>query len=81
TLVLEPILIYFLRRLTVRLPAWVFLPTWVCLQISLGLRPHSSNVAFWAHVGGFVVGAVISVAIYKYILKDRRYSTRVEHRN
>jgi membrane associated rhomboid family serine protease len=42
---------------------------WFFLQISLGLRQHGSNVAFWAHVGGFVAGAVISVAVYKYIPK------------
>jgi membrane associated rhomboid family serine protease len=69
TLVLEPVLIYFLRRLTIHLPAWVFLPMWFFLQISLGLKQHASNVAFWAHVGGFVAGAVISVAVYKYISK------------
>jgi len=28
TLVLEPVLIYFLRQLTIRLPAWIFLPVW-----------------------------------------------------
>jgi hypothetical protein len=33
-LVLDPALIYFLRRLTIRLPAWVFLPVWFFLQIS-----------------------------------------------
>jgi membrane associated rhomboid family serine protease len=69
TLVLEPVLIYFLRRLTIHLPAWVFLPMWFFLQISLGLKQHASNLAFWAHVGGFVAGAVISVAVYKYIPK------------
>jgi len=67
TLVLEPVLIYFLRRLTVRLPAWVFLPTWFFLQISLGLKPHGSNVAFWAHVGGFLAGSMTSIAVYNYI--------------
>ncbi len=69
TLVLDPALIYFLRRLTIRLPAWVFLPIWFFLQISMGLKPRGSNVAFWAHVGGFVAGAVISVAVYKYVPK------------
>lgn len=71
TLVLEPVLIYFLRRLTIRLPAWVFLPLWFFLQISMGLKPNSSNVAFWAHVGGFVVGALISIALHKYLLGNR----------
>lgn len=60
TLVLEPILINFLCRLTARLPAWIFLPMWFFLQICLGLKPHGANVAFWAHVGGFLAGAVIA---------------------
>jgi membrane associated rhomboid family serine protease len=71
TLVLDPTLIYFLRRLTVRLPAWVFLPMWFFLQISLGLKSHGSNVAFWAHVGGFVAGAIMATAVYHYTSKER----------
>jgi membrane associated rhomboid family serine protease len=70
TLVLDPALIYFLRRLTIRLPAWVFLPVWFFLQISLGLKPHGANVAFWAHVGGFVAGAVVAVSVWRYIPKN-----------
>src|SRR6266498_4862843 len=38
TLVLEPALIYFLRRLIIRPPAWVFLPVWFLLQISMALK-------------------------------------------
>lgn len=67
TLVLDPALIYFLRRLMIRLPAWVCLPVWFFLQISLGLKPHSSNVAFWAHVGGFLAGVLVSIAVHRYI--------------
>ena len=67
TLVLDPALVYFLRRLTIRLPAWVFLPVWCFLQISLGLKPHGANVAFWAHVGGFLAGVTFSIAIHEYI--------------
>ena len=67
TLVLDPVLIYFLRRLTIRLPAWVFLPIWFFLQISMGLKPHASNVAFWAHVGGFLAGALVAIAVHHYI--------------
>ena len=73
TLVLEPVLIYFLHRLIIRVPAWIFLPVWFFLQISMGLKQHGSNVAFWVHVGGFLAGAVISVAVYKYISKTRSY--------
>jgi membrane associated rhomboid family serine protease len=67
TVVLDPVLIYFLYRLIIRVPAWFFLPAWFCLQISLALRPHGTSVAFWAHVGGFVAGAVVAVAIYEYV--------------
>jgi len=38
-------------------------------------------VAFWAHVGGFLAGAVIAVAVYKYILKDNLYAPKVKHRD
>jgi membrane associated rhomboid family serine protease len=67
TLVLDPTLIYFLHRLTVRLPAWFFLLGWFLLQIGLALKTRSSNIAFWAHVGGFVIGILFAVAIYRYI--------------
>jgi len=70
TLILEPVLIYFLRRLIVRVPAWIFLPVWFFLQISMGLKQHGSNVAFWAHVGGFVAGAVVAVLVCRYIPKN-----------
>src|SRR6266540_2806193 len=81
TLVLDPALIYFLRRLTIRLPAWIFLPMWFFLQISMGLKPHGANVAFWAHVGGFLAGAVISAALYKYILGNNLYAPGAKHRD
>jgi rhomboid family protein len=81
TLVLEPILIFFLQRLTIRLPAWVFLPIWFFLQISMGLKQHGSNVAFWAHVGGFAAGALISIVVYSYIPKARPCPSRTDHRD
>src|SRR5205807_3997412 len=79
TLVLEPVLIYFLRRLIIRIPAWIFLPVWFFLQISLGLKPHGANVAFWAHVGGFVAGGIMALAVYQHITKEKFYQTRTTH--
>jgi membrane associated rhomboid family serine protease len=73
TLVLEPVLIYFLRRLLIRVPAWIFLPVWFFLQIALSLKPRGANVAFWAHVGGFLAGGIISVALYEYIPKAKQH--------
>ena len=71
TLVLEPVLIYFLRRLTIRLPAWVFLPMWFYLQLSMGLKGQASNVAFWAHVGGFLAGTLMAITVYQYTSRER----------
>jgi len=66
TLVLDPTLIYFLRRLTVRLPAWIFLLGWFLLQLSFALKPEALNIALWAHIGGFAAGIIMSVALYRY---------------
>ena len=70
TFVLDPALIYVLRRLIIRLPAWVFLPVWFFLQISLGVKPHGANVAFWAHVEGFLAGTFMATAVYRYTPKE-----------
>jgi membrane associated rhomboid family serine protease len=49
-----------------RIPAWVFLGVWFLSQpveASFGLFSTSANggsVAFFAHVGGFVVGLVVT---------------------
>ncbi len=72
TVVLEPVLIYFLHRLIIRVPAWIFLPVWFFLQISMGLKQHGSNVAFWAHVGGFLAGVIIAIAMYNYLPQRER---------
>ncbi len=44
------------------LPAWVMLGYWFLLQVLGGLPSlgaESGGVAFWAHVGGFVSGALL----------------------
>ncbi len=81
TLILEPILIYFLSRLIIRPPAWGFLLVWFFLQISMGLKHHGSNIAFWAHVGGFLAGALMSIAVYNYIPRNRPHASRIDHSN
>ena len=46
----------------VAVPAIFFLPFWFVLQLFSGLGSlggEGSGVAFWAHVGGFVAGAVL----------------------
>jgi len=66
---------------TVSLPAFVMLGFWFLLQVLGGmptLAGVSGNVAFWAHVGGFVAGVVL-VGLFKrpeYLEAHRRQVLR-----
>jgi membrane associated rhomboid family serine protease len=49
---------------TIALPAWTMLLYWMVLQFLGGLgglfaQEQTGGVAFWAHIGGFVAGAVL----------------------
>jgi membrane associated rhomboid family serine protease len=79
TLIPDPILIYILRRLTIRVSAWVFILIWFLLQLHFATKPASSTIAFWAHVGGFLTGATMALAVYKYIPKERFHAARKKH--
>jgi membrane associated rhomboid family serine protease len=49
-----------------RVPAYFMLGYWFLLQLLGGLPQLGSShggVAFWAHVGGFTVGAAIAVLV------------------
>lgn len=74
-LIPDPLLLFvmvrYLSRLTIRVPAWIFLPVWFVIQLVEGLKPEHSGVAFWAHIGGFLMGATMAVVVYRYIPKDR----------
>jgi membrane associated rhomboid family serine protease len=53
----------------VKIPAWVYLGAWFLYQLvegQAGLTAASANgggVAFFAHVGGFVFGVVVTLAL------------------
>lgn len=54
---LVPIFIFFT---SIALPAWVMLGYWMLLQVLGGFASgEGAGVAFWAHIGGFVVGALL----------------------
>jgi len=79
-LTLIPIFFFFQF---VEIPAFIFLGFWLLIQLfSAGLTPRNiGGVAFWAHIGGFVVGLVfikIFDAIPKTGLSDglRQYTGR-----
>ena len=76
---------------TIAVPAWVMLGYWFLVQLLSGwtsIGVEGGGVAFWAHVGGFVAGAVL-VLLFKdprllerhpYYGMRRRSPTRSWHR-
>jgi hypothetical protein len=51
-------------------PAIILLGAWFVLQLfsgvgSLGPTAQSSGVAYWAHVGGFIAGALLMAVFLK----------------
>jgi len=67
-------LFYFVT--VVEVPAFLYLLIWFLMQIFSGITSFNaaSGVAFWAHIGGFVFGAVVAV-FYKAITHGRRESS------
>ena len=73
---LIPIIVFFT---IVRLPAWAILLLWFVYQVIAGLpqllavSPEvSGGVAVWAHVGGFVAGALLVKPFENPVLVRRR---------
>ena len=56
-------------------PAWVMIGIWFALQLFSGFAslgaPDVGGVAFWAHVGGFVAGAILV-----WLFRDRESVAR-----
>ncbi|MFP5333408.1 MAG: rhomboid family intramembrane serine protease [Acidimicrobiia bacterium] len=62
-----------------RVPAWIFLGLWLAGQFAIS--SDAGQVAWEAHVGGFVAGAVYAAVRRKEILRrGRRYSVRYARR-
>ncbi|MBI2855321.1 MAG: rhomboid family intramembrane serine protease [Chloroflexi bacterium] len=60
------VIFYFIT--VVRVPALFLLGFWFLLQFfsgvgSIGAAAHTTGVAYWAHIGGFVAG-ILAVALY-----------------
>ncbi|MCF1505287.1 rhomboid family intramembrane serine protease [Afifella sp. H1R] len=52
-------------RIPLRLPAFIVLGAWLVFQIAnLAMStPESSNIGWWAHIGGFALGAALVVPL------------------
>ncbi|MFD1332229.1 rhomboid family intramembrane serine protease [Methylopila musalis] len=69
-------------RLPVRLRAFWIIGAWVAFQLGNALLAGETQVAWWAHVGGFLTGAVLVVALKRrdVPLFDRDLNARIRRR-
>ena len=76
------IIIIFIKIFPI--PAWVVLAQWFALQLFSGLaapETASGGVAIWAHVGGFVAGAVLAkVFANRTLVEAKRHHVRLSPR-
>lgn len=67
-LILHPrarLLVLFMSVIPLRLPAWIVLGSWIGLQFLNLNNSTASDVAWWAHIGGFIAGAILIVPFRK----------------
>jgi membrane associated rhomboid family serine protease len=64
---LSVLLAIFTRSPYLRIPAWLMLGLWFAMQLLLGVEGLSNmgegGVAFWAHIGGFIAGLVLTFVL------------------
>jgi membrane associated rhomboid family serine protease len=61
------VLIFVVFWRVIALPAWGMLGVWFGLQLLGGVISHGAGggVAYWAHVGGFVAGALLLLRLWR----------------
>lgn len=66
---------------TIQLPAWVMLVYWIGLQFLGGLMSHAGDggTAFFAHIGGFVLGIVAGFVLGDRFRGARRWAMPLEN--
>ena len=65
-LILHPrvkVLVLLFRRVPVVLPAYLLIGGWLLVQLFSLWSGNGAPVAWWAHIGGFVAGAVLVVPL------------------
>ena len=55
------VIVFVLFRVPLRLPAYWVLGFWAGLQVFYVVAGSGGNTAWWAHIGGFVAGAILVV--------------------
>lgn len=65
--------ILLFMRIPLRIPAIIALGGWFALQlVSLALADEGNEVAFWAHIGGFLAGLVLTLVLRSRLLIANR---------
>jgi len=73
-----PFLRLFLRARRFKAPAYWLLPAWLVTEIFYGsVLGQSTGVAHWAHVGGFVFGAVVALGL-RYSGLEHKVNRKIE---
>jgi rhomboid family protein len=71
---IKTLVFLFLLVTVIELPAYVFLVMWFIMQLTSGLGAlggqMDGGVAWWAHVGGFVVGAITMLVLNRIVPED-----------
>jgi membrane associated rhomboid family serine protease len=65
-------------------PAWIMIGLWFLLQLfsgfmSLGVGGNAGGIAFWAHVGGFIAGAILVFLFRDRTAVARQNAVRATH--
>jgi membrane associated rhomboid family serine protease len=73
------ILIVFFKVLPI--PAWIMLALWFAMQFigSVGADPETGGVAYWAHTGGFVIGLILTVPLWRKLGGTRYWGQTQGH--
>jgi len=75
---IEMMWIILVRRLTFKAPAYALLPLWLLMEVGYGtLFGHASSTAHWAHVGGFLFGVAVALAL-RYSGLEHKMSQSIE---
>jgi len=58
------LIVFFVRIVTI--PAWIMLAIWFAIQLfgSAGMDAARGGIAYWAHAGGFVIGALLTLPVF-----------------
>ncbi len=75
---IEMMWIFLFRRYTFKAPAYTLLPLWLLMEVLYGtLFGQASGTAHWAHVGGFLFGAIVACGL-RYSGLERKMNQAIE---